>query len=174
MPLAAPLPSAAPVTAPSRASVCASSKFVMPDPGRPPSTEISRMRPSASCPTAVRGCRSARSGVGTDSPALKTGLPFLTRSGPPPSAAVTPVQSGSSEKRTWTAWPTGASAWRAVAADPRATSTAPSGGIAAAPPGTTCAETPTRSAFGAAAGNGRSTTATAPDAAGVAGPQAGV
>ncbi len=78
-------------------------------------------------------------------------------------------------RRTRTVAPAGASLrTRLVAAVPRATSTAPSGGIGVPPPLRTSVTGPETSVFGSAAGNGRTTTSKDPGATGVLGPHAGV
>ena len=95
-------------------------------------------------------------------------------SGPPPKAFATPSQLGLSVNRTVTWVPTGASAARAAAPDPRAWSTAPPDGIGVEPAvAEICVTTPTRSVFGTAAENGLSTAST-DRAAGVLDPQVGV
>ena len=70
-----PLSSAIPVTAPSRTSAWASSKFVIPIeyPGWRPSTVTRIILPSASWPTALRGARGPSWLVVKISPALKIG-----------------------------------------------------------------------------------------------------
>jgi hypothetical protein len=106
--------------------------------------------------------------------ARKIGLPFATISGPPPSALTTPSQVGFSAKRTVTVVPTGASAASFAAAEPRACSTAPSGGTGVEPDvDDTCATTPVRSVFGFAPGKGWRTASTA-CTPGVTGPHVGV
>ena len=75
-----PPSSAMPVTAPSRTSVCASSKLVIPTeyPGWRPSTATRMMRPSASWPRPVRGARGESWLVVNASPARNTGAPLRT------------------------------------------------------------------------------------------------
>ena len=105
------------------------------------------------------------------SPDRYRALPSRTSCGPPPIAASTPGQAGRRESRTVVDVPTGASEVSAVADSPRATRTAPPGGIATEPPSTRSSSTgATRSTSGVAAGNGKSTTATLPGIAGVSSP----
>ena len=66
--------------------------------------------------------------------------------------------------------PTGASSRSLCAAVPRATSTAPSRGIAVGPPFESAATGPKRSVFGVAGGNGAMTTPTVPGSDGVVAP----
>ena len=82
---------------------------------------------------------------------------------------------GGAPSRIVTGAPTGASAASVAAAAPRASSTAPPGGIAIALP-SLCASTTgaTRSTSGVAAGKGKRTTATLPLSAGALGPYASV
>ena len=160
------------VTAPSRTSVCASSKFVIPTlyPARRPSATTMTMRPSASWPTAVRGWRGASWLEVNASCARKTGLPSRTRTGPPPTACAIPVHSGRKMSRSVKLVPTGDSSTRRWAAVPRATSTAPPGGIGVPPPPRISVTGPTRSAFGVVGGSGRITTSAVPGWTGVATP----
>ena len=104
-------------------------------------------------------------------------MPFLTSTGPPPIAFVTDAQSDGRIKRTVTDWSLGASVSNGDA-DPEPALTAiriaPSGGIGVPPP-VPCAVTgAVRSALGAAAGNGSSTTSVEFPTNGVDPPQAGV
>jgi hypothetical protein len=133
------------------------------------------IRPSASCPTPVRGFRASCSTVNC-SPALKTGLPSRTRTGPPPIASTTPAarQSGLSRRRNAMAVPTGASARNRCADVPRATSTAPSRGIGVSPFSLIETTGPETSPPVVVGGSGSITASTVPSAAGVAGPQDGV
>ena len=143
------------MTAPSLTSSRASSKFVTPAlyPGWAPSTVTSRSRPSASWPTALRAVRaSSWSGVNC-SFARKTGRPAFTSTGPPPSAWTTFGHAGFRIRRIFTVWPAGASFCMNVAAVPRATSTAPVGGIGVPPFADAPVTVAVSSWFGAAAGN---------------------
>ena len=168
-----PLSSAIPVTAPSRTSAWASSKFVIPIeyPGWRPSTVTRIILPSASWPTALRGARGPSWLVVKISPALKIGAPSRTICGPPPIAETMSGQSGLRLSWVVTICPTGASAVSAAAAAPTATRTAPPGGIGtAAPPVRSSTTGAWRSVFGVAAGNGNRIADTAPGFGGVAGP----
>ena len=109
-----PLSSAIPVTAPSRTSAWASSKFVIPIeyPGWRPSTVTRIILPSASWPTALRGARGPSWLVVKISPALKIGAPSRTICGPPPIAETMSGQSGLRLSWVVTICPTGASAVR--------------------------------------------------------------
>src|SRR2546425_1949861 len=116
--------------------VSASSKLVRPVlyPGCRPSTAAGRIRPSAVCPTPVRGERGASCSVVKSSKDRYTGFPSRTMIGPPPIASETLDQGGVRVSRTVTFAPIGASADRKPACAPRATSTAPSEGIGWLPP----------------------------------------
>src|SRR2546425_124344 len=70
----------------------------------------SRIRPSASCPTADRACRKSSCSVLKASFARKIGFPLRTRSGPPPSPSFTPAQLGLRTRRSVTVWPAWAGA----------------------------------------------------------------
>src|SRR5919197_2228206 len=126
-------------------------------PGRRPSTASSTIVPSARWPIAVRGSRPWSCTGVSASPALKIGLPFLTSVGPALTASVTDDHCAGSGMRTVTGVPAGSAA-NGVAAVPRATSTAPSGGISTGSPPPTPTIVPTRSVRGVAGGNGSSTT----------------
>ncbi len=144
-------------------------------PGSRPSTATSTIRPSASWPTALRGARRPSWFDVKASPARNTGAPSRTICGPPPTAATIPGQSGRSVRVTVTVAPTGAPARSADAAAPRASSTAPPGGIGTAldPERSSCtgAWSPIE---GTVSGNGKRTAATLPATAGVVGPYAAV
>ena len=101
----------------------------------------------------------------------KIGLPFFTSSGPPPIALARPLQSGESESIASTCCPTGASAlsW-AVDCLPRATSTAPPGGIRVGPAAVTCVTVPSSGWSSRAWGNVPITASTTPGSRGVAVP----
>jgi len=92
--------------------------------------------------------------------------------GPPPTASGTFVQGGVSVSSTVTFAPTGASAERKPACAPRATRTAPSGGIGWLPPLTYCVTTPVRGVFGVVAGKGWMIACAPPFSAGVRAPHA--
>ena len=107
--------------------------------------------------------RASRSASWSDSKfslVLNTALWLRTSSGPPPSADVVPPQDDGRISRAVTCVPAGASFASFAASAPLATSTAPSGGIGTEPVDASPAW-PCRSVFGAAAGNGWSTTAVA-------------
>ena len=98
-------------------------------------------------------------------------MPFRTSSGPPPIALARLRQSGVSESKASTCCPTGASAlsW-AVNCAPRATSTAPPGGIGVGPLVVTCVTVPSSGVSSRAAGNFPITASTTPLSRGVAPP----
>ena len=103
--------------------------------------------------------------------ARKTGPPFRTSTGPPPTAFMIPVHSGRRITRIATVVPTGASSASRCAAVPRATSTAPPAGIGVGPDPVTWVTGPNRSVLGVAGGNGAITAWVVPAApAGVVGP----
>src|SRR5207249_7424724 len=104
----------------------------------------------------------------------KTGFPCRTMIGPPPTASRTLVHGGVNVSRTVTLAPAGASAARKPACEPRATSTAPSGGMGWLPPLTYCTTVPESDVFGFVAGNGWRTACAPPLSAGVLAPHAGV
>src|SRR4051812_46169388 len=121
---------------------------------------------------AVRGSRPRSCALVNASPALKIGFPLRTSVGPALTASVTDPHVAGNGMRTVIGVPTG-SALNAVAAAPRATRTAPSGGIVVLSPAPSPTMVPTRSWRGAAGGNGCSTTVK-PLAAGVRAPHTGV
>jgi hypothetical protein len=89
-------------------------------------------------------------------------------------AASFPFQLGVSVGRISTVVPVGASALRCGACAPRATSTAPPGGIGVPPAPLTWVTTPLVTAFGCSPGSAPITSSTTPSSAGVAVPHAGV
>ena len=132
------------------------------------------MCPSAVWPTALRALRVKSCDAVKDSFARKTGFPLRTRTGPPPTASRMSLQRGVRIKRIATLPPAGTSAVSVFTCAPRATRTAPFGGIAWLPPWRTCVTGAVSVVFGVAAGNRASTASTVPLSVGVAAPHAAV
>jgi len=96
-------------------------------------------------------------------------LPARKSTGPPPIASVTALQSTLNVSRAVTVVPTGASATSFEALEPRATSTAPPGGMGVSPPVLICTTVPVRSVFGRASGKPDSTASVVSPKGGVVG-----
>ena len=106
--------------------------------------------------------------------ARKTGLPARRSTGPPPIASVTALQSTLNVSRAVTAVPTAPSAVSFDALEPRATSTAPPGGMGVLPPVLIWTTVPVRSMFGRATGKEDRTASVVSPKGGVVGAHDGV